>query len=253
MSTRRSEYQWRRRRKRRRIRRLLVTVLLLAALICIFFLAFPLKTVTVRGNVHESAEHITELVLDSPNGGNTVLAALMNRNRSISGEEFVSSLRAEILSSDTIRVTVIEKSLTGYVKDGKTCCYIGKDGTVEAESEKTWENDGIPEVDGLDFLAGIKKGETLPIRGTKPFILLDSLKSLSDFYQIPPDRVTFSDDYSMTLHYGKVQVLMGSGSNLEDRMKQLAGILKKMDSTWSGTLHLENYTSSQGQVVFDRS
>lgn len=253
MSTRRSERQRARRRKRRRIRRILLVVLMLAALTGIFFLAFPLRTVAVSGNVHESADHIMELVLERPSAGNTVLAYLMNRDRKISGEDFVSSLQAEILSSDKIRVHVTEKRLTGFVRSGSKVYYLGKDGTVEAESTKTWKNDRIPEVDGLKLLTSVKKGETLPIRGTKPFVLLDNLKSLTDFYQIPPDRVTFSSENDMTLQYGNVEVLLGSGTNLEDRVRQLAGILKKMDSSWSGTLHLENYSSTQGQVVFDRN
>lgn len=253
MSTRRSEYRRRRHRRRRKIRRVLVTLIVLAALAGIFFLMYPLETVVVSGNIHESAGHITDLVLDAPCGGNTVLAFLMNRNRNISGDDFVESLHAELTSRNSIRVRVTEKRMTGYVKVGKQYCYIGRRGTVLLLSSRTWKGDGIPEVDGFELLTDVHKGETLPIRGTKPFVLLDNLKSLSDFYGITPDKVTFSDDYSMTLHYGNVQVLMGSGANLEDRMKQLAGILKKMDNTWSGTLHLENYNGTQNQVIFDRS
>ncbi len=252
MSTRRSEYR-RRLRRRRKIQRILAVVIVFAALVVIFFVAFPLETVKVSGNTHESAEHITDLVLETPSADNTVLAFLMNRNRQIRGDDFVESLNAEMASSNALRVRVTEKRITGYIKQGQKYYYIGKKGSVLLISSKTWSGDGIPEVDGLELLTDVHKGETLPIRGTKPFVLLDNLKSLSDFYRIPPDKVTFSDDYSMTLHYGNVQVLMGSGTNLEDRMKQLSGILKKMDDTWSGTLHLENYTSAQGQVVFDRS
>lgn len=253
MSERKSERQKARRRKRRRVLRILMTVFCLAALTGIFFLAFPLRTVTVRGNIHESAERITELVLERPYAGNTVLAWLMNRDRTISGEDFVSSVQAEIVSSDTIRIHVTEKRITGYVRSGHEYYYIGKDGTVLVAGTKKWTGDNIPRVTGLELLTKVKKGETLPIRGTKPFVLLDSLKSLTDFYRIPPDSISFSEDYAMTLHYGNVSVLLGSGSNLEERMKQLSGILKEMDENMSGTLHLENYTSSQGQVVFDRS
>jgi cell division protein FtsQ len=252
MSTRRSE-RLRARRRKRRARRILLVVVILAVLTGIFFLAFPLNTVVVSGNVHESADRITELVLERPSAGNTVLAWLMNRNRKISGEEFVSSIQTEIVSSEKIRVHVTEKRLTGYVKSGKKLYYIGKDGTILADSAKPWEKDHIPEIDGLELLTDVRKGETLPIRGTKPFVLLDNLKSLTDFYRIPPDRITFSPENDMTLHYGNVEALLGNGTNLEDRVKQLAGILKEMDSNWSGTLHLENYSSSQGQVVFDRT
>lgn len=249
MSTRRSE----RRRKRRRIRRILVLFSILAVLVVIFFLAFPLQTVIVNGNVHESAESITGIMMERPTAGNTVLAWLMNRNRSVSGQAFVSSLDAELVSSDTIRVTVTEKRLTGYVRSGKRYYYIGKDGTVETESSKTWENDGIPEIEGLELLTDIQVGDVLPIRGTKPFVLLDNLKSLTDFYDISPEKVTFSEENFMTLQYGNVQVCLGTGTNMEDRIKQLAGILKEMDSSWSGTLHLENYNGTQSQIVFDRS
>ncbi len=231
-----------------------MTILLALLLLIVgFWYFFQLETVVTRGNVHESADEVTALVTGRFDTGNTVLTKLFNTERNVGGVGFVDRVNAVITSRSSIRVDVKEKRMVGYVEDHGSYYYLGKDGKVEAVSAAPYPGDGIYAVKGLELLTSVEVGHTLPIQGTKPFVLLDTLRSSVDRYKNLPDTVTFAEDGSMTLTFGKVNVLIGDGTNLQGRMEELSGIMKKMDETWSGTLHLENFDGSQKQIVFDRT
>ena len=57
----------------------------------------------------------------------------------------------------------------------------------------------------------------------------------------------------MSLYYGDVTVLMGSGEKMEMRLKQLSGVMQELlGGGYSGTLHLETYDGSQAGLIFDK-
>lgn len=92
------------RRRRRRARRFVLRFLFFAAVLAALAFVFQLKTVVVRGNLHETPEEITEMILSRPVFGNTLLAKAFNTNRRIESDGFVEKLDVRILSPDTIRV-----------------------------------------------------------------------------------------------------------------------------------------------------
>ena len=70
--------------------------------------------------------------------------------------------------------------------------------------------------------------------------------------ELRPDQVIFEGS-AMTLVYGDVKVLMGTGEKLELRLRQLSALLPELKSGYAGTLHMETYDGSQGGIVFDKA
>ncbi|MEE3420428.1 MAG: hypothetical protein VZR02_04925 [Lachnospiraceae bacterium] len=247
MSKRRSS----KRRRKRRIAKGIIRFGIIALLVVILFSVFTLENVTTKGNVHESADDIVALACERPIAGNTLLCVLMNHNRAIKGNGFVESIDAQYGKRNQVRIVVTERKMTGCFLYGGKYWYTDSKGVVQASLPSLKEGDGIAPVTGLSLHTEPVIGEILPVSRTRVFVLLDTMRTLTDLYRIPPDEIRFDKNGSMDLIYKQVTVRIGDGTNLADRMEELAGILKVMDTSQAGTLHLENYDATQGQVIFD--
>ncbi len=241
----------RRRRRSRIFTKILALIAVLALLIGGFFSVFQLQSLIVTGNTHVSADEVMSIALSRPTAGNTVLTRLMNTKRTISGTGFVERLDAEIEDRSTVTITVTEHRFVGVLESGGSYWYLLSDGTVQANAKERAASEEIPLVEGLELNTAIQLGSVLPIQGTRPFVLLDSLKGMFELHDITPEKVVFASDGTVSLIYGEVTVLIGDGTNLEKRMEALAGILEEMDDSYSGTLHLESYDQSKNAIVFD--
>ena len=142
---------------------LTVTAVLAAAVLGVGYYVksnYTVQNVYVEGNVHYSEEEIREIVMKGPLGDNSLYLSLKYRNRGIEGVPFVDVMDVTVLAPDTIRITVYEKVLIGYVKYMGTYMYFDKDGyVVESSSVKTA---GVPQITGLDF-SYVVLGEALPV------------------------------------------------------------------------------------------
>ncbi len=250
----RRKYKKRKRNRRNRRIGILPVFCVVGVLACLIIgIVFPLKNIVTVGNVHVTAQEVMEKALIPPTLQNTLLTKLFNSNRKIGGNGFIDSLDTKITGRNSVRITVSERRMIGAIEDNGVFWYIDTNGMVQASSEKKKSDDKIPIVNGLELKAAAVVGSVLPIQGTKPFVLLDSLKSLTEQYQIVPQRVIFSENSTMTLLYGDVSVKLGDGTNLDVRIAELAGILEKMEPSAKGTLHLERFERSGNPIVFDKN
>jgi len=129
--------------------------------------------------VDMSKEEIKAIVMDGWLGDNSLYLAMKYKNKGVEGIPFVDVLNVDILSSDTIKIVVYEKSLTGYVKYLDTYMYFDRDGyVVENSSIKTV---GVPQVTGLEF-DHIAIGEPIPVADAEVFNnILDITKLLKKY------------------------------------------------------------------------
>ncbi|MDO5702469.1 MAG: hypothetical protein Q4G47_03850 [Lachnospiraceae bacterium] len=239
---------------RRRSMRLLLTMLITVTALVAFFAVFQLKTVYVKGNLHDSPDDVTAVILERPVLGNTILAKLMNTNRKITKTGFIESINTEILGTDTIRVYVTERTYVGCVAAGAYLWYFDASGKVMAQAKERVKGEHVPLVEGADIDVGhIELDSYLTVRSTKMFSMLAMLRARIDVSEsLMPDLVRFDEDGNMTLIYEDVTVLMGMGEKLEMRLKQLAGVMPElMNGDYRGTLHLETYDGSQTGLLFD--
>ena len=240
---------------RRRLRRMILTIVLIAVLVTAFLVVFRLKTVLVRGNLHNTPSEITELLLERPIAENTVLAKLLNTNRKIDKPGFVDSVNVEILGRDTVRVTVTERTFIGCIPAGAFWWYFDATGKVLAQAQDRTEGEYAPLVEGLELRSDPEIGSYLPVMNTKIFSMLTMLRAGVDLNpQMFPDKVVFDDTGAMSLYYGDVTVLVGTGEKLELRLKQLSGVMPELlGGDYKGVLHLETYDGSQAGLIFDKN
>lgn len=225
---------------------LFVFVLLAAALLFVVR-NYKIRNVYVDGNVHYTDEEIMDIVMEGPLGDNSLYLSIKYKNKGIDNIPFVQTMDVAILSPDTIRITVYEKSLAGYVEYLGNYMYFDKDGTiVESSTNKTA---GIPQVTGLEF-DHVVMYEPLPIEDTKIFETILDMTQLLNKYSLSADRLYFDMDYNMTIYFDHVKAAVGNGDNIDEKVMLLQSILPDLTGK-SGTLHLENYTEDTKNVTFE--
>ena len=180
------------------IRRIVIIGILLLALgggAVALHSVYTVRTVYVEGNVHYTEDEIMEIVMSGPLGDNSLYLSLKYRDRGIQDIPFVDVMNVSILAPDTIKITVYEKALAGYVKYLDTYMYFDKDGyVVESSGIRT---QGIPQITGLSF-DHVVLGEQLPVEDPQVFSRIMDLTKLlpEDVYQVFGEQ---DDKYSITI------------------------------------------------------
>ncbi|MCM1120440.1 MAG: FtsQ-type POTRA domain-containing protein [bacterium] len=209
---------------------------------------YTIKNVYVEGNVHYTQEEIQEIVMDGFLGNNSLYLSLKYKNKGIEDIPFVDVMDVSILSPDTIRITVYEKALAGYVTYMDSYMYFDKDGyVVESSQIKT---EGVPQITGLKF-ATCTLGQKLPVEREEIFVRIMDLTKLLSKYKLSPDRIYFRNYTEITLYFADVRVALGEGDNLEDKLMVLPVFLRDLEGQ-KGVLRMENYTRDRTTTVFEK-
>ena len=209
--------------------------------------AYTIKNVYVEGNIHYTQEEIREIVMDGPLGNNSLYLSLKYKKRGIEGIPFVDVMDVSILSPDTIKITVYEKALAGYVDYMDSYMYFDKDGYV-VESSKI-KTDGVPQITGLQF-ESCTLGQKLPVEREDIFASIMDLTKLLSKYELSPDRIYFRDYAEITLYFADVRVALGMGNNLEEKLTVLPTFLQGLVGQ-RGILRMENYDRDTKTTVFE--
>lgn len=227
-----------------------ISVLLLAILLGAGYYVISRYTVTtvyVEGNVHYTEKEIKEIVMKGPLGNNSLYLTLKYKNKGIQGVPFVDVMDVTILAPDTVRITVYEKVLTGYVKYLGAYMYFDKDGyVVESSSVKTV---GVPQITGLEF-DYVVLGEPLPVENPEVFASILNMTKLLEKYDLDSERIYFQASGDITIYFGEVRVSLGSDrGTLEDKLMILPELLPNLVGR-KGTLQMESYDESGGRYTF---
>lgn len=208
---------------------------------------YTVTTVYVEGNVHYTEDEIKEIVMEGPLGNNSLYLTLKYKNRGIQGIPFVDVMDVTILAPDTVRITVYEKVLTGYVKYLGAYIYFDKDGyVVESSSVKTA---GVPQIMGLEFGYAVL-GEPLPVENPEVFVSILNITKLLEKYELDSEKIYFQASGDITIYFGEVKVSLGSdGGTLEDKLMVLPELLPNLEGR-KGTLQMESYDENGGRYVF---
>ena len=212
----------------------------------IILMTFKVKTVIVEGNQHYTDQEITAIVQKGKFGDNSIFLSLKYSNKPITGVPFVSSMDVDVLDKNTIKVTVYEKKLAGYVEYLGKYMYFDKDGViVENSSVKT---PGIPMVTGLTF-DHFTMYEPLPVDNEKVFKTILNITQLLNKYEIETDKIYFDKDYEMTLYFGDIRVAVGDKGSLEEKIQMLTSILPQLQGQ-KGLLNMKSYDQGLENITF---
>lgn len=209
---------------------------------------YQITTVYVEGNTHYTDEEIADYVMGGRFAHNSIVLSLMYKNKEITSIPFVQAMDIKILSRDTVKIIVYEKSLAGYVSYLGRYFYFDKDGiVVESAAQRT---DGIPQVSGLKF-ESVTLYEQLPIEDKSVFGSVLSITQLLSKYKLAADKILFSEDYEMTLYFGDVRVVLGTSAYIDEKVTRLQHILPNLLGE-SGVLDMKDYQDVSDTVTFMR-
>lgn len=209
---------------------------------------YAVKTVQVDGNKHYSAEEIKAMVMTGYLGDNSLYLSLKYKNKGIEGVPFVETMDVVVQSNDTIRITVYEKALAGYIQYLGRYMYFDNEGVVVESSKVTTK--GIPQVTGLEF-DHVVLYEKLPVENDRIFQNILTITKLLNKYDVLCDKMQFDKNYNVMLGYDEVKVDIGALENLDEKLMQLPQILPSLAGE-KGTLDLKNYTADRKSVTFER-
>lgn len=215
----------------------------------IYFLLshYQVKNVYVDGNVHYTGEEIKEMVMGGPLGDNSLYLSSKFKNKGLQDIPFIDTITVSILSPDTIRITVYEKALAGFVEYLGKYMYFDKDGTViESSTVKTL---GVIEITGLKF-DYVVLGKMLPVEDEKVFKMILNTGQLLTKYDLTADKLHFDASYNMTIYFGNVRVNIGTEELLDEKLMLLPQMLPTLEGK-KGVLHLENYSDNVGSITFE--
>lgn len=221
-------------------------IVLLAIAAGVVLTQFKLDTLQVTGNIHYTEEEIREIVKEHGYIENTLVLYWMNKLNPIGDIPFVDKLDIEYISNHVVTVTIYEKSIAGCMEYMNRYIYFDKDGIVLDTSTKRLQD--IPCISGMKFEHVILY-EKLPIENTERFSLILNMTQLITKYSLLVDDVRFTTDDEMILYSGDIKVLLGDGSNIEEKMVDLANILERLEGK-KGTLHMEKFTRDKGNASF---
>ena len=238
-------------KKRRKIWPVVFAVILfLIILAAAVVLLLRTRTVKVNGNSYYSENTITTLVQRDKLSVNTLYILLKYDFLEPELPAGIKQLNISLENPWTVRVTVEEKEMAGYVDYDEAYLYFDGDGTAALKTKKQIE--GVPYIEGLVFDEGaVELGKTLPVEDDSIFDkIVDASRNLKK-YNLTPDRISCAEG-DVRLYFGIVEVLLGD-DNYEEKLQQVSPILEKLSELYpdtAGTLHLENYDSDSESIPF---
>lgn len=224
-----------------------MVMLLITGGVIWFLNAFRITSVMVEGNIHYSTDQITEMVMNSDFSNNSVFLSMQYHNKSITDVPFVERIDVSVVDRQTVKITVYEKALAGYVQYLGSYMYFDKDGIVVESSNVL--TPGIPEVSGLKF-NHVVLHEALPVENDAIFQEILNITNLLNKHGLSATKIQFDSLYDVSLHFGKVRVIMGEDADMDQIIMHLTGILPHLEGK-SGVLHMENFSESNKDITFE--
>ena len=237
-------------KRKRIIMRVLIILVMLAAVVggIYYFISTRLvKTVYVEGNLHYTEQEIKDMVMQGPLGNNSWYLSVKYRNKGVENIPFVDAMEVTVLAPDSIKITVYEKALAGYIEFMDSFMYFDKDGyMIETSNVRTM---GVPQVSGLKF-EHVALGEKIPVENDSVFETVMTITKLLDKYQIEAERIYFQPDLDVVLYMDELRILLGKSMRLEEKIMMLPSVLGHLEGK-SGVLHLEDYTEDAEMTIFE--
>ena len=243
----------RKRRKRKKIGRMILTAILIIAMLAglcaiLIWKVFVVKSVSVKGNEIYTDKQIEDWVLDKEYSWNSLYVYFENKCNKTEEIPFVDSLRIRLKSPQKLEITVVEKGILGYLyvpSLGKNA-YFDKDGFVVELSSQVI--DGVTKINGLSVeSAELYKKLSIGDNSKLLRTLLNVTQLLKKYDRVP--EMIYIKDGNVYLIYGQIQVNLGGGTDLNEKILRMDQILPQLDGM-SGTLHVETWSENNTDIYF---
>ena len=208
---------------------------------------YTVNNVTIEGNVHYTDEEIADMVMTGRLGHNSIYLSYRYKNREIKDIPFIDTITVTILSPDSVRISVYETALAGFIEYLGRYIYFDRDGIVVESS--TVKTQGVPEVVGVDF-DYVVLYDKLPAQDPRLFNKVLNLTKLMSKYSVEAEKIYFNKNGDIVLYLDSIIISLGKEENLDIKIMNLPSILKKLEGM-SGTLRMENYDENTDRVSFE--
>lgn len=234
------------RKKNHRLYALVVLLLTIMAVILGILVLFYTQNVEISGNDYCSTGEIRNAVLENPYEINTLYVLVKYKTGHGAKLACMDEMNVSLKNPWTLKVTVKEKPIIGYVKKGKKYAYFDKDGLVVKISDKL--NEDLPSIEGVT-IKNIKLYKKLSCDKSKIFEEILTTSREIKKYELTPDKIAYEKN-TINLYIGDICVSLGNTVTSE-QIAQIKPILEKLSGK-KGTLHLEDYASSGTAITFEK-
>lgn len=209
----------------------------------------PLQEVKVEGTDLYTSDEIQGYILDDEYSFNTVYVFIKNKIFPKGDAEFIDHFNVKMTGLNSITIECKEKSILGYMvgEDGKYI-YFNYDGKI-VEISETYVERGYMKVEGV-ICEEPSIGDELSI-GDDQIGYLTSLIKLLKKNSLMPNVVSYDENNHITLAYDDYNISLGNKAYLEEKIDRIILILPNIEGM-SGTLHLENYSNQNTDIVFEK-
>ena len=221
----------------RRSRRLKITALAVILLAAALLLSVRISEVTVTGNERYTKEELTQILFPDQWSRNSLFCFFRDRLQEHVQIPFVEDYEIVFQGPGKVEVIVYEKSVVGYVSYMSSYMYFDKDGIIVESANEALP--GVPLVTGLKF-GQIVLYQKLPLEKEETFRQILNLTQILSIFELKVDRIQYGSYGDITLYLKEIEVLLGNGGNLNDKISELNDMLPHLEGR-KGILHLEDY------------
>ena len=188
-------------------------------------------------------------MLSDPNDVNAVYATVRNRIRPRTDIPFVSSYKVSMTGRNSILIKVKEEFPYGMVETEKKdkLIYYDRHGEVLDVSDRV--------VEGVLRIIGLKpknpaRGMVLPVGESNVKTIL-TIQDAIDRQKLKVHALIFSEDGTITFNTRNITVNLGTRASMTEKLRRLPFILPRLKKE-HGTLHLEEWSEENTDIVFER-
>ncbi len=212
---------------------------------------FNVKKVSYEGSTIYSDAQLAEMIFTDKYFGNSIYCWGKNKIQPVEGIPFVDSVKIELVNPNTIKVKIKEKEKICRMMDvDGNQVYFDSDNVVTEVSDMVF--DQVPEVTMEDVeLKKLNCGDKLPFKTKRDNELKNLVFQLKE-QQIAVQSMHFSSEGSIFLAYNGITINFGTSANTDAKILRLKYILPQLEGQ-SGTLHLEDWTEGNRDIVFEKN
>lgn len=207
------------------------------------------KNIIIEGNEKYTKEEMISFIFRSDWDRNPFVLYYKTKFCKQKVIPFVDEYDVKITSLNSVKITIYEKKIIGYVNYMGSNMYFDKDGTIVESSTEVIE--GIPKITGLNF-DSIILYETLQVGSDKVFRLILDTTQILQKYRIAVDKIYISDNKEVTLYIEQIKVELGTGEDMNDKIRSLNDMLPNLQGL-SGTLDIKKYNTNNDGYTFKKS
>lgn len=234
----------RRKKKNHRMYAFVALILAIAIIVIGFGLLFYVQKIEVSGNDYTEDKTITETMQKDMLSFNSVYLLVKYRFLKHDTPKSLDSMKVSLKSPWTVKVTVKEKAIIGYLDENGKYAYFDKDGIIVLKSNELRE--GVPGIEGLDT-SNTKLYQKMKVKSSKLLKAILNVAVEVKNYNLTPDRIVCADG-GIEMYFGDICVKLGSDVTTE-KMAQISPIIAKLTGK-SGVLHLEHYEDDSNVITF---